>query len=345
MDKYWKFVSVVLVLVLLATSMTLAGNKNRIGSAGAQELLIPVGARGIALGGSAISSVTGVDALYWNPAGIVRGANNVETMFSYTSYMADIGVNYAAVVAKAGNIGTFGFSVKSLSFGDIPVTTEDFPDGTGEKFSPSFLNVGFSYANQLIDRVSVGVTATLISHTIMSTTAAGVGFSFGIQYTGLGVQGLSLGIALKNVGPSMRMDGSNLYRTANLIDAPNKAAEFLSIKAAPYELPTTLELGVGYVQKFGEKSVVNVSGDFSNNNFSDDEYKLGAEFVYNDMFSARAGYTFAPTIANSSDYLYGYNLGVGVHTTVSGIHMAVDYAYQYTQYFNGNNIVTIALGF
>ena len=52
-----------LALVALA-SPVLAGNPRRQGTAGAQELRIPVSARGLALGGGFIADVGGAEAMY-----------------------------------------------------------------------------------------------------------------------------------------------------------------------------------------------------------------------------------------------------------------------------------------
>jgi len=63
-------------------------------------------------------------------------------MFSQMSYFADINVSYGAIAVQAGEFGTLGFALKTLSFGEIPVTTQAFPDGTGELYSPSYLTLG-----------------------------------------------------------------------------------------------------------------------------------------------------------------------------------------------------------
>ena len=149
--------SVVYLMLLLCTvSMTALGaNKTRIGTAGAQELLIPVGARGIAIGGSSLVLTNGVESIYWNPAGLAHMDHGVEAIVSEMNYIADIKVTYGAIGIAAGSFGAIGFSVKSIAFGDIPRTTELFPDGTGETFSPTFLNVGATYSKVLTDRISV----------------------------------------------------------------------------------------------------------------------------------------------------------------------------------------------
>ena len=63
---------IMITVIVLAFSATvaLAGNKDKIAGAGAQELLIPVGSRGIAVGGAFNAIVTGNEAIFWNPAGL-----------------------------------------------------------------------------------------------------------------------------------------------------------------------------------------------------------------------------------------------------------------------------------
>ena len=69
MEKIRKQSLLIFACLLFISAVMMAGNKNRQGTAGAQQLLIPVGARGIALGSSAIASANGIDAIFWNPAG------------------------------------------------------------------------------------------------------------------------------------------------------------------------------------------------------------------------------------------------------------------------------------
>ena len=119
----------VILLCTIVFETSNAGNTKRIGTAGAQELLLPVGAKSVALNGANIADVSGAEAMFWNPGGLARGENGTEVLFSQMSYIADIGVSYGALNVNAGDIGYFGASIKSLSFGQIPRTTEDFPDG------------------------------------------------------------------------------------------------------------------------------------------------------------------------------------------------------------------------
>jgi hypothetical protein len=341
--------AVCLFLLLGVTSTTaFAANKNRIGTAGAQELLIPVGARGVAMGPSAMVFSRGVDAIYYNPAGLGRMENSVQAMFSQMSYFADINVSYGAIGVNTGEFGNIGITLKTIGFGEIPVTTQAFPDGTGELYSPTFLTIGFTYAKQLTDRISVGLSASLLSEQILSMSASGVSFDVGIQYQNLGIQGLALGIAIKNLGPTMKFDGSNAYVIA---DNPNDLRGENPYKAemAGFELPSNLEIGIGYSPKIDDKNSLSVGGMFRNNNYADDEYSIGAEYGFQNMFFVRGGYVFAPQttadVTGADGYIYDYTLGAGINYNVSGVDLTFDYAYRHMDYFDGSHTFTFRVGF
>src|SRR5262245_55751111 len=81
--------------LLLLAGAAHAGSDLRRGTAGALELQLPVGPRSSALGGSTTADVGGVEAIYWNPAGLAQ-AERTEVLFSHTRYIADMDINYAA---------------------------------------------------------------------------------------------------------------------------------------------------------------------------------------------------------------------------------------------------------
>jgi hypothetical protein len=332
-------------LVLLSSAY--AGDVNRTGTAGAQELLIPVGARDLALGGSSVASTNGVDAIYWNPAGLAK-TNGVETMFSHLSYFADIGVIYGAIGVNAGNFGNLGFSMKSVNFGDIPVTTEDLPEGTGQTYSPIYLTMGVSYARMLSDRISVGATFNIISESIMSTSATAMGVDIGVRYDGIGIPDLKLAVVLKNVGTNITFGGSGLYRSGNT-SSDLRGQQIYSIVGASAELPSQMEIALAYDYKLDETNRVSVFGDFENNNYSTDVWKIGAEYSFQNLLSLRGGYTFAPNdpidAAGSSSYLYDYTLGAGINYDLGGVTMVLDYAFRHLVRMTSNNVISVKVVF
>jgi hypothetical protein len=343
MKQIYKILILAISLVFMVDAVFASGG-NRTGTGGAAQLLIPVGARSIAMGGSTIASAEGLEALYWNPAGVSRTDRNVEVLFSHMSYIADIGVEYGAVSAGIEGIGVFAFNVKTLSIGDILITTTQDPDGTGSTYSPQMLSTGLTYSRALTDNIAVGLTGTFITETLGEVSANGFAFDIGVLYRNLAdISGLSFGIAIKNLGPQMQYDGSGLLYQADVTEF-NRPAGLSKIDSAPFELPSQFEIGLSYIPALDETNSLLLTGSFQNQNFSADEYKLGAEYGYNDMFFVRGGYTFASNL-EGSEYIYGMTAGVGINYKSGGIEFIVDYSYRDVKYFESNHVFSLALGF
>lgn len=339
------FKSLIIVLALLLVLDVYAGGGNRTGTGGAAQLLIPVGPRGIAMGESNLAVAQGIESIFWNPAGVANLEKSTSVMFSHMSFIADIGVEYGAVATNLEGFGVISLSLKSLSIGDILVTTTTDPDGLGGAvFSPQMLTAGLTYSRQLTERISVGLTANLITETLGEVSSTGFGFNVGVIYNTLAdINGLSIGIAMKNIGPQMQYDGSGMLVLSSVGDQ-NRPPQYTKIEAAKFDLPSSFEMGVGYKAAFDEENALQLSGVFLNNNFSQDEYKLGAEYGYNNQFFVRAGYQMAPQF-ESEDYLYGLTAGVGVSLDLEGVGIKVDYAYRDVQYFDGNHVFALSIGF
>lgn len=343
-----KIVAMVIMTLVLCAQVFAAGS-NRAGTNAASELLIPVGAKYIAMGGASASGVTGLDAIYWNPAGLDRMSYTAGGQFSHMLYIADISVSYAAVGVKFGGIGAIGLSFKTLGFGDLAITTEDAPDGTGELFSPQFMTVGLTYSRALTDRVSVGATAKLISESMDRVSASGFGFDVGVQYQNLGdINGLHIGLVIKNLGPGMQYDGNGLLRKGDPLDV-NRPASFYKVVAGTDELPSTMEIGVGYSLNINDNNKIDIESQFVNNNFDDDFTRVGLEYKFNDMVFLRGGYGLA--VNNAEDVtgektnIFGLTLGAGFKYNFGGLMLGIDYAYRAVNYFDANNVFSLELGF
>lgn len=333
------------LLVGVVVEPGLAGAGNRAGTGGASELMIPTGTRDIAMGGSTIATTSGIEALFWNPAGVSRLNHSASVYISHMSYIADIGVDYGAVAANFEGFGVVSLSLKSLTIGDIPVTTTQNPDGTGQNFTPQFFTAGLTYSRSLSDRIAVGLTTNYVSERMGDVSASGVAFSVGVIYDNLGsVDGLSLGVTVKNIGPQMKFEGPGLNTLAtvsNLTRGPN----YLKVDAAAFELPSSIEFGLGYRTSFAGENALLLSTTFQNNNFSDDEYKLGAEYSFQNTLFLRGGYNMAQEESDQRKYLFGATVGGGVHAMVGSLDITVDYAFRSTEFLEDNHIFSVKLGF
>ena len=342
--KKIKLINYLLILTVFASSSIFAGGGNRNGTAGATQLLIPVGARGVAMSGASLVGAKGLEALYWNPANLVRSETNTSVLFSQMNYIADIGVTYGAVSANIEGFGALAFSIKSLDIGDIPITTNTNPDGTGQNFTPSFVTVGVTYSRMLSDRISFGVSGNFISERLDLVSTSGIAFNVGIAYQNLAnVNGLSFAVVIKNLGPQMKYDGSGLNINAVAPDL-TRPQQLYKIDAAPFELPSTLELGFGYEYALNEVNSVQLNGVFQNSNFYGDEYKLGAEYSYDNLFFVRGGYMLLPELDKEAN-IYGLTAGVGLNYNLGGVGFKFDYAFRQTDIFDDNHVFTVQLGF
>ncbi len=343
---------VIIAIFLLGMNSAFAGGGSRNGTGGAQELIIPVGTQGIALAGSNVATASGLDALFWNPAGVAHMDNSATATFSHMSYIADIGVEYGAVAANWEGFGIVSLNIKALSIGSIPVTTNEQPDGTGQTYSPQFLTVGFTYSRLLTDRIAIGVTFNYLSETIAQVNADGISFNAGVQYQDLGdIKGLSFGLVIKNIGPQMQYSGPGLLvqasptgSTSNPTQEFGRAPSFYYIGAAPFDLPSSFDIGFGYTPSLDEMNMLQLSATFENNNYTGDLYNFGAEYAYNKTLYIRGGYSYSPN-NQDDEYIYGFTFGGGIHYDLGGITVMVDYAYRAVKYFSGNNVFSVSLGF
>lgn len=347
-DRIKKMLALLFGFVVIANGEAMA-QENRVGTNAASELLIPVGARYIGSGGAAIAAVEGIEAIYWNPAGLSRSSHSANAMFSYMRHIADINVSFAAVSANFSGFGTLGFSLKSLDLGVINVTTEDVPDGNGATINPQFTTIGLTYSRALSDRVHVGATMNVINETIDRASATGFALDAGVQYSDLGrVNGLSIGVTVKNIGPAMQYGGSGLLRQSQP-DNIDRGSSPLQIVTQKDELPTVLELGLAYALPLSNDAKLNLTSMFQDNNFQENIGKFGAELSLRNMLFLRGGYSLSPDTPDDavgkSAYLYGLTFGAGLHHDFTGLGVDINYAYRAQSFFSASNVLTVALGF
>ena len=320
-----------------------AGDASRKGTNGAEQLLIPVGARGIATGGSFLSTLTGLESIYYNPAGLDI-TPRTEAMFSYMSYIADIKVSYVAVGTNLGDFGSIALSFKTLDVGDIPVTTNDFPDGTGSTYSPGFITAGFTYSKVLTDRISIGTNFKLISETIENTSATGFAIDAGVQYKFN--EQISLGATVKNIGSNMVYSGQGLRQRSDINGSqPGSPTGTFEVVAQPFQIPSYFDLSLAYEFNFNEQNNLTLASTFTANNSLEDQMHFGLEYGFMNNFFVRGGYNFQTENTNQS--IFGLTFGAGIdYQMENNMGIAFDYAFRDVKDFpTANHIFTVKLNF
>ena len=334
-------------LKLVLTSVTMfavliGGDESRIGTSGGNQVLVPVGARGIALAGSERVYSSGLESVYWNPAGLAR-SQSPTVLASSMDLFNDMGVNYFGASGNFDKLGMLGVTVKSIDMGDIPVTTVEDMDGLGGgTFKPTLTTMGVTYANSCSDRSFFGVTGKIVYESIPRATASALALDIGVQYTGLaGVDGLGLGLVLSNIGTDMHYEGSGLTSQGTTEDG---ISDFLNREASYDKLPSTYNMSLSYS---AAGAILGMT--YTSHNFSYDELNLGGEYTLNDMFHLRAGLT-SPMLEedsmNDGETLYSMNFGAGLKYSLYGVNLVVDYTMRnQSDTFNTSNVFSVGLVF
>ncbi len=336
------------ILLLAVVQISFAGNPDRQGEAGATQLLLNPWARSAGLSTMTTANIAGVEAMRLNVAGLVRSPSRTQIMGGHARYFEGTNINMNAIglAQKVGSSGAFGVSIMTMDFGDIPVTTENFSEGTGATFSPTFFNMGISYAHEFENKVSVGLTARLVSEGLANLSANGVSFDAGVQYVTGEKDEFKFGISLRNVGTPLKYRGEGLTQT---LQSPNPDVdETLSFftRANQFDMPSLLNIGASYDFVINPKHRVTIVGNFTSNTFYEDQLGGGVEYVFNDVFMLRGGYKYefdTDEEVQASVYT-GLSAGASIQVPFNrekGSNFGIDYAYRHTNVWSGTHNITI----
>lgn len=338
------------ILFAFVCQAAFAGNPDRQGEAGAAQLLLNPWARSAGLHTMTTANISGVEALRLNVAGLVRSAAGTQVVAGYTRYFegTDIGINSVGIAQKVGKSGAFGITIMAVDFGDIPITTESNPAGTGATFSPSFFNLGLGYSHEFENKVSVGVAIRLVSEGTANVNATGLALDAGVQYVTGDNDEFKFGIALRNVGSAISYSGEGLsYQQPN----PNPDADYplnYRLNGGKFELPSVLNIGGSYDFIINPKNRVTLVANFTSNTFSEDQIGGGLEYAFNDMFMLRGGYKYEfDTEFEAQPSVYdGLSAGVSVQVPFNkekGSNFGIDYAYRNTRVWSGTHNISLRI--
>ncbi len=289
---YMKHFSILIAILIGGIGLVQAQNE-RLGQAGATELLINSMPRSSGIQGLDLGSTSGIESSMINPAGIAR-TTGTELMFARTSWLtgSQIFINSFGFSQGLGiDGGSIGLLINSINLGEFVRTTTSQPDGTLGTFSPTFLNIGMSYAKKFTDRIHVGASARIISQSTPEVRANGIALDAGVQYRAGERDRVKLGISLRNVGPTMQFGGDGLSGRVSFEDN-NPFETGVEIPTASFELPTTLSMGGSYDFFLGLDNTITLSGAFISNSFYFNQGGLALAYSYKDIVMVRGGFLY-----------------------------------------------------
>lgn len=311
-------------------------------------LNIGAGARGLAMGGAQVASVSDGTGTYWNPAGLVGVKEHPQVNLMHAEYFAGIGkYDFGSLaIPISGGKRTIGFSVLRFAVDDIPNTVFLVePDGTINfdnitTFSSADYAFLFSMAQaiKIKDKhnLQVGVNAKVIHRKAGDfATAWGFGFDAGVQYV---QPNWRLGLFARDVTTTFNAWSYNIndkmrevfYVTQNEI--PVKSTELTAPR---------LILGGAYIFKFkGQwqlttEANLDITFDGRRNtvlssSVASVDPKLGLELALKNAFFVRAGINnFQRALdeeeANYEKKVWIYQPSLGAGFRISNVQ--IDYAF------------------
>jgi hypothetical protein len=257
--------------------------------------------------------------------------------------------NFAAAAIPIGEKYRMAASFANFTSGDIRITTMDQQDGTGGLYQVSDVAIGLTFAGQLTDQFSFGVTAKYISMGFTNMSASSVAIDVGTRYA-TNFQGIVLGFSMNSLGAQTEYSGSDVARSREPVPGVNTLPVEMRILTSPFDLPLSFRLGAStdlcknvlFDAEVNERGVLRHSliaaVDFET--FSDvgEQYSVGMEYTWEDFVSVRAGYRMG------SDQ-FGLAGGVGIRYVSEDFSGRIDYSLNPTINLGLINRISIAMRF
>ena len=282
-------------------------------------------ARAAGMGDVGCATDPDVNSQYWNLAKYPFCISRAGVALNYTPWLrqlvSDIDLAYMAGYYRIGDYGALSGSLRYFSLGEV-----EFVDESGMTVNPYEMSLDVAYSRMLSETFSMGVGLRWIYSDMRydysedskpaSAFAADIAFYYN-NYMMLGNRECQLGLGLTatNIGSKISFYGdeesqfipANLRLGASLmipIDDYNRFT--LAADANKLMVPTVPRQGVDESNSDYQDRVRREYSDISSikgmfDSFSDApggfkeemeeiQWSVGAEYVYNDKFSLRAGY-------------------------------------------------------
>ncbi len=253
-------------------------------------------ARAASMGDAYTSVAEGIEAIYWNAAGIAK-VPRLGYSFGYIQWLADTKFYSGAVAANMRWSTVVGLSVVTFQTPEIIETTTLQPTGTGNMVNTGDTAIGLSVARQMTNKLSAGLTLRYIQSTLGAEKLQALSLSVGtLLHTGF--KSFRIGMSMKNLGGEQQ------------------------IVTEKSSMPTVFHVG-GSMEVLGELGdPYSLTGSLEGAYFTDrwQRYNLGAELWVMNTVALRAGYKFRYDEES-------WSVGAGLKGTFSGRTIHVDVSY------------------
>lgn len=313
-------------------------------------LRISPDARAGGMGDVGIATAPDANSGFWNLAKTPFATKRTGLALTYTPWLKDLGLNDVYLASLAGyhqldEEQSLSASIRYFSLGNIQFT--DFAGNDLQSFRPREFAVDLGYSRKINSKLGVGVALRFINSNLAGGQAVnGVSYKAGsavaadlsLFHNGLNSkgQGLNWGVTLSNLGSKISYTSNAQqkdYIPANLgiglayttvLDEMNTLTFGLDINKLMVPTPPALGDSAGLVAYRSKSVISSWTSSFGDAGSFGEELKeyqisLGAEYVYNDQFSLRAGYFYEDKAKGNRKY---FTLGAGVKYNVFGMNFS-----------------------
>ena len=319
-------------------------------------LRISPDARSGGMGDLGLATSPDANAVFWNLAKIPFATNKSGAGLTYTPWLKDLGLNDVYLMAASGyykldELSAIGASIRYFSLGDITFT-DGLGNGLGEG-RPRELGIDAGYARKLSDRMGLGIALRYIHSNLVGNYAdqnntyqagnavagdisffyssgreSGEGWNFGATLTNLGSKiGYTTDATQRDYIPANFSAGTAYTK---VFDESNKITfgldlHKLLVPTPPIDTDDDTQDSIN-IANYRSKGVVSswfssfgdAPGGFSEE-MKEFQFSIGAEYAYNNLFFARAGYFYEDKLKGNRKY---FTVGIGLKYNLIGLNFS-----------------------
>ena len=257
-------------------------------------------ARGIAMGKAFTPVVDDVNAIWWNPSGLV-GMERAEISLNHSRWFVNSQFSSGAIGIRKG-IHAVAVNFMSFAPEEVEETTILEPQGTGRMLDLGTVGMGAAYARRFTDKLSFGVRFMWLRESLDLVDYSTFSIDFGTTFQ-TGFRDFRLAMSMRNFGKDIQILRREFQQPLMFILAG--AGELYGTKGDPFFLTGAFEM------------------NFTVN--AEERYHVGGEAWLMKVLALRAGYMFNYDV-------FSFVAGGGLKVPIVGRVLTMDFAWQKSRY-------------
>jgi len=191
---------------------------------------------------------------------------------------------FGGIVHRLSANRFIGGSLVFLNTGQMAVTTEFHPFGTGQTYRATDLAAGLTYAQILTDNFSFGLTAKYVRESILDINSNSFVVDFGFQYE-VGKANTRFAVGVANFGFNTQPKGQ--------VAVPQLTGTDTITDFEEIAVPAVFRLGIAWDAIKRQQHHLTLAGQLNHPTDNNETYSLGTEYTWKKLLAARLGYEFA----------------------------------------------------